>query len=85
MYYNFYVYKYATGFAAAQIFARRVLKGGDSRDRYIGLLEAGSSRDPLDTVREAGADLADPSVVRQSFGVFSDAIDELSKLLEGMD
>ncbi len=79
-YYNFYVYKYATGFAASQIFAQRILKG-ESVDKYLGFLKSGGSKDPLDTVRDAGVDLADPKVVEDCFGGFRTAVKELRDLL----
>lgn len=81
-YYNFYVYKYATGFAAAQIFSRRILEGGDNREKYLGFLKAGCSQDPLDTVKAAGVDLADPKVLKDGFENFRSAVGELSKLLD---
>ena len=80
-YYNFYVYKYATGFAAAQIFSQRIIESAEKRDAYLGFLKSGSSRDPLDTVRAAGVDLADPKVLEQAFARFDAAIGELEDLL----
>lgn len=80
-YYNFYVYKYATGFAAAQIFSQRILSGGDAREAYLGFLKSGSSRDPLDTVKAAGVDLTDPKVLQECFAGFRKAIRELAELL----
>jgi oligoendopeptidase F len=81
-YYNFYVYKYATGFAAAQLFARQVQSGTEGRDRYLGFLKSGSTKDPLDTVRDAGVDLANPSVVAQAVAGFRAAVKELGELLD---
>ncbi len=81
-YYNFYVYKYATGFAAAQIFAQQVLSGEEGRDRYLGFLKSGGSKDPLDTVREAGVDLSNPAVIRKAFETFKVSVKELSDLLQ---
>lgn len=83
-YYNFYVYKYATGFAAAQIFSRRILSGAKERDLYLGFLKSGSSQDPLDTVRAAGVDLSDPRVLEQSFATFRESIRQLSGLLQAV-
>lgn len=80
-YYNFYVYKYATGFAAAQIFSQRILSGAAGRDAYLGFLKSGSSRDPLDTTRAAGVDLADPAVLTQAFANFKSAVKELRGVL----
>jgi oligoendopeptidase F len=83
-YYNFYVYKYATGFAAAQIFSQQVLSGKDGCDAYLGFLKSGSSMDPLDTVKLAGVDLSDPAVLKSAFATFKQAIGDLSQLVKGL-
>src|SRR5690606_7409877 len=62
-YYNFYVYKYATGFCAAQVFAKRILQDEGLRDQYLDMLRAGGSADPLELVKNAGVDLTDPAVL----------------------
>jgi oligoendopeptidase F len=80
-YYNFYVYKYATGFAAAQLFARQILSSEQGRDQYLGFLKSGSTKDPLDTVRDAGVDLANPAVVTQAVEGFREAVAQLRELL----
>ena len=79
-YYNFYVYKYATGFAAAQIFARRVRESDEQRQLYLDFLKSGSNRDPLDTVQAAGVDLSQPSVIKDSFVIFREQTRELAGL-----
>jgi len=81
-YYNFYVYKYATGFTAAQIFNRQVLSGAAGRDAYLGFLKSGSSMDPLDTVKKAGVNLSDPAALQGAFSEFRGAVRELSGLLD---
>ncbi|MBN1516722.1 oligoendopeptidase F [Candidatus Sumerlaeota bacterium] len=80
-FYNFYVFKYATGFVAAQVFAQRARESEETRDRYLSLLKSGGSKDPLDAVRDAGVDLADPSTIKQAFTAFDIAISELTELL----
>lgn len=81
-YYNFYVYKYATGFTAAQLFSLQVLSGAEGRDRYLGFLKSGGSKDPLDIVRQAGVDLASPAALQKAFAAFDAAVTELGNLLE---
>ena len=77
-----YVYKYATGFAAAQAFAARILSGNaDYVEQYLGFLKAGSSKDPLDILADAGVDLRDPSVIGKALQRFSTLVDELDALL----
>ena len=81
-YYNFYVYKYSTSFAAAQYFARKIYDGDVGiREKYLNFLKSGGSEDPLDTLMKAGMDLRDSKPIEAAFKVFSDALDEFSKLL----
>ena len=75
-YFDFYVYKYATSFCAALVFARR-LRAGEGVDAYLGLLRAGGSRDPLDAVAAAGVDLRDAGVLREAFAEFGAVLAEL--------
>ena len=80
-YYNFYVYKYSTSFAAAQYFAKKIFDGDTVvRDRYLAFLKSGSSKDPLDTLIEAGVDLRDSKPIEAAFRVFEEALDEFEKL-----
>ena len=47
-YYNYYVYQYSTGFAAASALAEKIVHGSqEDRDRYIDYLKAGKSDYPL--------------------------------------
>ena len=80
-YYDFYVYKYATSFCAALVFARR-LRAGEGVDAYLGLLRAGGSRDPLEAVAAAGVDLRDAAVLREAFAEFGAVLAELETALE---
>ncbi|MGD9612942.1 MAG: oligoendopeptidase F [Kiritimatiellia bacterium] len=79
-YYDFYVYKYATSFCAALVFARR-LRAGEGVDAYLGLLRAGGSRDPLEAVAAAGVDLRDAGVLREAFDEFGAVLAELETAL----
>ena len=79
-YYDFYVYKYATSFCAALIFARR-LRAGEGVDAYLGLLRAGGSQDPLEAVAAAGVDLRDAGVLREAFADFEAVLADLEGAL----
>ncbi|MDD4116848.1 MAG: oligoendopeptidase F [Kiritimatiellae bacterium] len=79
-YYDFYVYKYATSFCAALVFARR-LRAGEGVDAYLGLLRSGGSRDPLEAVAAAGVDLRDAGVLREAFAEFGGVLGELETAL----
>ena len=82
-FYNaFYVYKYATGLAAAITLAKRVADGEPGAlDRYLGFLQAGSSKWPLDLLRDAGVDLEKPEPVATALTRFGELVDELGTLL----
>jgi len=78
----FYVYKYATGLAAAIALAQRVTKGGrEELNQYQNFLKGGSSKDPLDLLRAAGVDMATPEPVNAALARFSAMVDELDTLL----
>jgi oligoendopeptidase F len=82
-FYNaFYVYKYATGFSAAQALAQAVRQeGAPARDRYLDLLGGGSSAYPVDLLRQAGVDMCSPAPVRSALGIFARLVEELEGLL----
>ena len=78
----FYVYKYATGLAAAVALAERVLAGGaEARDRYMAFLRSGGSRYPLESLQLAGVDMSSPAPVRQALQVFGTLVGQLEELL----
>ncbi len=78
----FYVYKYATGLAAAVALSRRVLNGGDAElDQYLSFLKGGCSKDPLDLLRDAGVDMTQPAAVATTLARFEELTTELDGLL----
>jgi oligoendopeptidase F len=81
-YYNFYVYKYATGISAAIELSKNILSGDKKKiGDYFGFLKAGSSKDVLDIMKDAGVDLSTPEPVHVALDLFNDTVDELRKLL----
>ncbi|WP_460001612.1 oligoendopeptidase F [Paradesulfitobacterium aromaticivorans] len=82
-FYNaFYVYKYATGFAAATALARAILDDGESAaTRYIEFLSAGGSDYPIELLRKAGVDMETPKPVREALEVFAGLVERLEILL----
>ena len=78
----FYVYKYATGLAAAVALAERVLAGGaEARDRYMAFLRSGGSRYPLESLQLAGVDMSSPEPIRQALQVFGNLVSQLEEIL----
>lgn len=81
-YSSFYVYKYATGFAAATAITNAILtEGKPAVDRYMEFLKSGSSDYPLELLKKAGVDLSTPKPVEECLKVFGSILDELEKLL----
>lgn len=76
----FYVYKYATGLSAAVALATKVLETGDA-SRYLNFLRSGGSRFPIETLVEAGVDMASPAPVDAALALFARRVDELEQLL----
>lgn len=80
-YYNYYVYQYATGFAAATTLAGRILSGDPAkRDAYLGYLKAGKSDLPLNVMRQAGVDMTKPDYLETAFKTFDDRLAEFKQL-----
>ena len=81
-YYNYYVYVYATSFAAAVALSKRILTGdATARDRYLAFLAGGSSKPPIELLAGAGVDMASGAVVDEALNTFSQTVDELEGLL----
>jgi oligoendopeptidase F len=82
MFGNFYVFQYATGISAANALADSVLRDGKAAaSRYLDFLKAGDSLYPIDALRLAGIDMAEPEPVERGFGVLSRLIDRLDELV----
>ena len=81
-YCNYYVYVYATSFAAAVALSKRILTGdATARDRYLAFLSGGSSKPPIELLAGAGVDMASGAVVDEALGTFLQTVDELEGLL----
>lgn len=79
-YYRFYVYQYATGFAAAIALSQRILDLGEQgREDYLGFLKGGSSKPPIDLLRGAGVDMLSPEPVEDALKLFDEMVDEMAE------
>ena len=82
-YYNFYVYQYATGYAAAIALSQRILKeGAPAVEDYLSFLSKGCSADPVTLLRGAGVDMASPEPVAAALKLFDSLVTELEPLLQ---
>ena len=74
----FYVYKYATGIAAAIQLAERVIAGGaEEREAYFRFLSSGGSLFPLESLAAAGVDVASGEPVRRATELFGNLVNQL--------
>ena len=81
-YYDYYVYQYATGYAAAIALSSRILREGEPAVRdYIGFLSGGCSADPVTLLRGAGDDMASPAPVEDATKLFYELSGEMEALL----
>lgn len=81
-YYNYYVYQYATGFAAASYLADKIVHGTqDDIDHYLTYLKSGNSDYPLEVIAKAGVDMAKGDYLEAAFKVFEERLTELEALV----
>ncbi len=79
----FYVYQYATSFAASFKLYKDVKEGKPGAfDRYIGLLSSGGSAYPVDQAKEAGVDFTKKETFLAVTERMKELVDELEILLE---
>lgn len=85
-YYNFYVYQYATGFAAATALANKVVHGTEQeRDAYINFLKSGSSDYPTEIMKRAGVDMTRADYLRDAFDTFEKRLNEFEKIVDELN
>jgi len=78
----FYVYKYATGYAAAAAISDAILKEGEpAKNRYLDFLKTGESDDPIELLKIAGVDMGSTKPVESAMEVFKNLVDEFERLV----
>jgi len=82
-YYNFYVYQYATGFAASEVLTKKVKKEGQPAiEKYLNFLKSGNSDYPINILKTAGVDMNSPEPVIAVTRKMNELLDEMETLLE---
>lgn len=80
-YYNFYVYKYATGISAASYIVDGILNNKEGAlENYIKFLKSGGSMYPLDELKIAGVDLNSKSVILSAIKTFEKYLKEFKDI-----
>ena len=76
----FYVYQYATGFAAAIAISSKILNGEPGVvENYKKFLSGGSSMDPIDLLKLCGVDMSSPEPVKEAFAVFEEYLERMER------
>lgn len=82
-YYNFYVYQYATGYAAALKIADMLISNKPGAlEGYLKFLKLGSTKDPVSSLKVAGVDMTNDKLYDDVFAVFNNRLEELRSLYE---
>ncbi|AZV59071.1 oligoendopeptidase F [Clostridium sp. AWRP] len=82
-YWDFYVYQYATGYAAAHSFANAILESGEKAvEAYKGFLKSGSSDYPINVLKKAGVDMTSPKPLEDTIKRFDELLDMLETVLK---
>ena len=80
-YYTFYVYQYATSYAASQAILDKFIAGETGiLDKYLGLLSSGGSDYPINQLKKCGVDMTTPTPFEATLKLFADQVDEVERL-----
>ncbi len=82
-YYNYYVYQYATSFAASTALAEKVMNHEKGiMERYITFLSAGGSDYPIELLKAAGVDMTTSDPFEKTMAAMNRTMDEIEKILD---
>lgn len=82
-YNSFYVYKYATGMAAAYPLAEGLVNGTPgAQKKYLDFLKAGNSDYPIEILKDAGVDMSSTKPVDELLTYFGQLVDSMEQLLK---
>lgn len=80
-YRDFYVYQYATGYAAANSFVNMIFKDGkEAVEKYKAFLKSGGSDYPINILQKAGVDMMSPKPIEDTIKRFDELLDMLENL-----
>ena len=80
-YYNFYVYKYATGISAASYIVDGILNNRQGAlENYFKFLKSGGSKYPIDELKLAGVDMNDKTVILSATKTFEKYLEEFCEI-----
>lgn len=76
----FQSYFYIVGAVTSLALADKVQAGGDTANRYLDFLRAGSSRPILDVLKETGVDLSAPQAIEDALAAYDNLVGEMEAL-----
>ena len=81
-YMNFYVYQYATAYAASIKIAMDILNNKENAvSNYLEFLKLGCTKTPIESLKITGIDMSKPDVLNDAFTYFDALVDELKNIL----
>lgn len=82
-YRQYYVYQYATCYAAAQALSQKIMvEGKKFLPTYEKFLATGTSKYAVDVLKDAGVDMTTPDPVNRTIQTFADLVNQVEKLLD---
>ncbi|MFC2130593.1 oligoendopeptidase F [Bacteroidota bacterium] len=82
-FYDYYVYSYATSFAAAQLIAENIKNEGQPAiERHLNFLKSGDSDYPIPTLKKNGVDMTGPAPIVAVAKKMDELIDQMEELLK---
>ncbi len=80
-YMTFYVFQYATSFAASQGILNKFLDGEPGIvEKYLELLSSGGNDYPIEQLKKCGVDMTTPDPVKAALKLFAEEVDEVERL-----
>ena len=79
-YRTFYVYQYATGFAASMALSKKIRdEGAPAVERYLDLLKSGCKDYSTNLLKNAGVDMTSPEPIKDALKIFEDLLDRFEE------
>ncbi len=82
LYYNFYVYQYATSYTASAALSERVLSGDrEASGKYLQLLASGGSDYPIELLKRVGMDMTMPQPLEATIAGMNRIMDAVEDIM----
>lgn len=80
-YYNYYVYQYATGFAAAVKIANQIYDGDEEmKNSYLEFLKLGATLNPIESLKVSNIDITSEVVINDAISYMKELVEEIKNL-----